>query len=73
MSMNGLPNKSVFELLFETYGVTMTPVQVADVIGCHPTHVRALCQSGELPGIKIGERWFIPTIRLAAVLEGEDK
>ena len=60
----------LFDLLVEKYGATMTPRDVAEVLSCHASHVRALCQSGELPAVRIGERWFIPTAKLAAVLEG---
>lgn len=61
---------STFDFLLDKYGPTMTPSQVAKVLHRHPSHIRALCQSGELPGVRIGERWHIPTAKLAAMLEG---
>lgn len=63
--------KSIKETLVEQYGVTMTPKDVAEVLHQHPTHVRTLCQSGELPAVLIGKRWFIPTAKLAALLDAD--
>lgn len=58
--------------LKEKYGLMLSPSNVSEVIGCHPSHVRALCQSGELPAVRIGDRWRIPAAKLAAMLEGEN-
>ena len=60
----------VLDYLLDRYGVTMTPADVAEVLHCHASHVRALCQSQELPAVRIGERWHVPTAKLAALLEG---
>lgn len=56
--------------LLDIYGATMTTTQAAEVLHNHPSHVRALCQAGELPAVRIGKRWFIPTAKLAEMLEG---
>lgn len=64
------PKFDLFTHLLESYGPTMTPNDVGKALRCHPSHVRAMCQSGELPGVKIGERWHVPTAKLAEILEG---
>lgn len=63
--------KSIKETLVEQYGVTMTPKDVAEVLHQHPSHIRSLCQSGELPAVRIGDRWHIPTAKLAAMLDAD--
>lgn len=55
--------------LEEKYGTTMNPSQVAEVLQQHPTHIRSLCASGELPAVRIGGRWHIPTAQFAAMFE----
>lgn len=60
---------SICDALIEQYGVTLTPTNAASVLHCHPSHVRALCQDGKLPAVRIGERWFISTLKLAELLE----
>ena len=62
---------TTYEYLMERYGVTMTTADVAEVLHRHPSHVRALCKQNELPGVRIGDRWHIPTAKLAEMLEGE--
>ena len=61
--------KSTEEILIEQFGIVMRPADVANVLHQHPSHVRAMCASGELPAVKIGDRWIIPTKKLAALLE----
>lgn len=61
---------SLTDDLTERYGATMTPRDVAEVLGQHPAHVRGLCQSGELPAVRIGERWHVVTHRFAEMLDG---
>ena len=60
------------EYLMSKYGATMTPNDVAFELHRHPAHIRALCQSGELPGVQIGNRWHIPTVKIAERIEGND-
>lgn len=38
----------------------LTPEQVADILTCSASGVRKMCQSGEIPGRKVGRRWYIP-------------
>ena len=57
--------------LHSTYGPTMRTADVAHVLHMHLSHVRALCQTGDLPGVRIGSRWVVPTAKLAAMLDGE--
>ena len=63
---------TITDELVEQYGLTMTPKNVSCVLSCHVTHVRAMCASGELPAVRIGGRWRIPTVKLAAMLEGDN-
>ena len=67
-----LAMKPHYEELHEKYGPTMRTADVAQVLHMHPSHVRALCQQGDLPCVRIGARWVVPTARLAAMLDGED-
>ena len=61
---------STFEYLLGKYGPVMTTAQVAKLLQHHETHVRDLCSRGELPAFKIGKRWHIRTIEIAAIIEG---
>lgn len=56
--------------LTEKYGQTMTPKDVGEVLHQHPTHIRELCKNGQLPAVRIGERWHINTARFGAILDG---
>lgn len=40
---------SLREQLEDRYGLTATTKNVAEVLKCHPSRVRAMCESGELP------------------------
>lgn len=61
---------STLDYLLEEYGATMTATQTAEVLHQHPSHIRALFQAGELPGVRIGKRWHISTRKLAQIIEG---
>lgn len=58
------------ERLLDKYGETMSPAQVAALLGYSVIHARKLCVLGILPAVKIGDRWQILTAELAAKLEG---
>lgn len=58
------------ELLMDRYGPTMTTTMGGEVLHRHPSHIRKLCQEGELPAVQIGNRWHIVTTRLGAMLDG---
>lgn len=63
--------KSVEEMLVGKYGAVMRVSHVAKELHCHPSHVRAMCASGNLPSVKVGERWYINTAKFAAMLDAE--
>ena len=62
---------TIYEKLHAEYGDVMKPNSVAEVLQCHPSHVRAMCQNGDLPAAQFGRRWFILTEKFAAKLEGD--
>lgn len=47
------------------------PDEAGVVMNMHAGHVRRLLRDGDMPGAKVGSRWFIPLTKLAAVLDGE--
>lgn len=51
----------MLDYLISKYGTTMTPSQIAKELHRHPTYVRVMCQSGQLPAVRIGGRWYVPT------------
>lgn len=61
---------SMYDYLLDRYGVAMSPRDVAEVLRQHPAHVRAMCQRGDVPAVRVGERWHIPTAKLACLLDG---
>jgi len=64
---------NLFDDLVARYGLTMTPKQASELLQCHPTHIRVMCASGELPAVKIGDRWHVLTAKLAVMLEGGEQ
>lgn len=43
------------------YPHMLTPTLIAEIMGCSATHIRALCNEGKLPAVKVGKgRWYIP-------------
>lgn len=62
---------SIYTTLNKKYGNFMRTDAVAKELGCHAAHVRKMCQNGDLPGVQVGNRWFIPTAKFAALLDGE--
>lgn len=44
---------------FNTNDKYITPEEVADELGLSLTTVYNLLRKGELPGVKIGRKWFI--------------
>ncbi len=45
--------------------------EVAAELRLHPVTVRTLLERGEIPGVKIGARWYIRREDLDALLAGE--
>lgn len=46
--------------------------EVARILRMAPTTVRKRLKDGDLPGVKIGGEWRVPTARLEALLNGDD-
>ncbi len=51
---------------YETERLTMTPQEVASLLGCSPKHVRDMCADGRIRAAQIGKLWHI---NRAALLE----
>lgn len=49
----------------------MTVKQTADAMGCSEQTVRNLIQSGELPGVKLGKRFYVSRAAFEALIKGE--
>ena len=62
---------SMCDYLLEKYGPVMRSNDVSEFLKCHPSHVRAMCQEGELPAIQIGKRWFVSSTKLGQMFEGD--
>lgn len=62
---------STAALLVASYGLMLSSDNAADVFGCSASHMRAMCASGEIPAIKVSQRWRIPAVKLAAIIDGE--
>jgi excisionase family DNA binding protein len=45
--------------------------EAAPLLRAHPVTLRAHLRTGELPGIKIGHRWFMSSQVLERLLAGE--
>lgn len=54
--------------LMAGHGPLMRTSEVAGLLGCSSSHVRALCQHGELPCARIGGRWLVRTAELFELL-----
>jgi len=61
---------SALEQLQEKHGLAMRPAEVARVLHCSPDHIRKMCQRGEIKASHMGARWIIPTIEVAAIIDG---
>lgn len=59
-------------VLLEEFGPALTTKQAGDVLHRHQSHVRALCQAGELPAVRIGSRWHVGAVKLGAMLDGDE-
>lgn len=56
----------------QTLPLFLNVTQVADLLGpkTDPRTVRAALERGEIPGVQIGRRWYIPTARFYAEVAG---
>lgn len=46
--------------LLSGYPDLLRPSHIAELLGYSCAQVRELCRSGELPAVKVGNRWFVP-------------
>lgn len=60
---------SALEQLQEQHGLAMRPADVARELHCSADHVRKMCQSGEIKASRMGARWIIPTVEVAAIID----
>lgn len=49
----------------------LTVEGVAELLGLNPETVRRLLNKGELPGKRIGRRWYVRRVELEAMLTAE--
>lgn len=56
----------------EMYPDLLQVPDVSHLLGISPRTVYRLAESGELPRVKIGRRWYFPRARLAALLDACD-
>ena len=61
---------SCFDELHEQHGPVMSTAAVAKLMHSHPSHIRAMAQSGDLPAVRVGSRWKFPTAKIAALVDG---
>ncbi len=61
-----MPSSPALEQL--TYSVA----DVARIFGVTPSHVWRLCQSGEIPSVRLGSRILIPRETIERLLEVSD-
>ena len=61
---------SAYERLESKYPALLRPNHLAAESGIHPVRIREMLKSGEIEGMKIGSRWFIPIAAAAAFLDG---
>lgn len=55
--------------LLDSYGLTMTPEDVAHELHQSAQHVRALCREGQLPAVRVGNRWHVSTVKLGQIMD----
>ena len=52
------------------YGDLLTIVDLQRLTGLHPDTLRGLIKRGRLPGVRIGQRYYVPKTRLLEFLDG---
>lgn len=50
---------------FAGYPDLLTPAHLARLLGTSEHTVREQCRNGELPAVKVGQRWYVPKSRFA--------
>lgn len=46
----------------------MNTAETAELCRCSESHVRAMCQRGELPAVRFGGRWLVKRRELESML-----
>lgn len=55
---------------FEQYGDLLNVSDICEITGMSAQTVRRCVERGEIPGCKIGRRWFVPKSRFIEFVEG---
>lgn len=53
----------------DSFGDILNSSDICKLLGLSICHVRRLLSSGQLPGLKIGARWYVPKSELERYLE----
>lgn len=64
---------SVVEEAAAGFPVWLSPLRVAELLNLNRHTVYRLLRDGELPGTRIGGRWFVSQDALARKIRGEDQ
>lgn len=52
----------------EAAPAVLTPKQVGDLLGICPRTVQKMAQRGELPGVKVGNKWRFSRAKIVALV-----
>lgn len=52
---------------FDSAGDVFTTSDICELLKLSACHVRRMLRSGELPGLKIGARWYVPKSALEEI------
>lgn len=61
-------SRNMPERFVDVGSFTLTAMDVADLLGCTATNVRALCRRGSLPGVRTAGGWLLDPADVAAYL-----
>lgn len=56
---------------FDAYPDLLTVKNMQELTGLSAQTIRAECQKGGIPAVKIGRRWYVPKMRLIECLAGD--
>ena len=56
--------------LFDGYPDLLTPAHLAEITDQCEATIRALCNKGKLPAVRIGKRWYVPKTAMIKYVEG---
>ena len=54
------------------YGDLLTTAELHEITGQHVDTICKLIKRGDLPGVRIGQRWYVPKVKLLEFLGVED-